>query len=84
MSLFDYRTTNEFIPTGTGECSNCRSQNVEVCTIPEDTALCRHCWENETTVCGVCGQMWLSDAIEFFYDEDSDTLVCQYCHEEQE
>jgi hypothetical protein len=71
----------DFEVHGIGECENCHKEDVEICIIPDYMNLCKSCFEDETTLCSVCGQLWISDAIDFYEDEDGNP-ICEYCYED--
>ena len=76
-----YREQPKFESTGFGECDNCFTPDVDV-SHDAGIALCKYCWENETTRCGICGDVYVSDSLEFYLDEKNDILICEYCYED--
>lgn len=64
-----------------GTCEYCGAEDEELCVIPGYLSVCRFCFENEMTLCDVCGQLWAPDAVEFT-DLPDGKIVCEYCLEE--
>lgn len=79
-----YRDYKPFMAESVGKCSNCHRDNVDINISFLETAICKYCWENEVTRCNVCGEYYISDYIEFVYDEENDILMCEYCAEDIE
>lgn len=78
-----YREHPEFEVTGFGNCDNCFTEKVDLCH-HAGIGLCKYCWENEATICNICGEVYVSDSIDFHYDEENDILICEYCHEDMQ
>ena len=72
----------EFIPEGIGKCENCPADNVEINISIMGFPICKHCCEDELTVCSVCGEIYISDSMDFLYDEETDSIICEYCQDE--
>ena len=74
-------TMPDFIAHLHGQCDNCGDEDVDLFCVPGYMNLCQYCLENEADICDECGQIWLSDAVEFTETEDG-RMVCEYCMEE--
>lgn len=73
----------KFHADGRGKCEICGEEDVEVCVIPEYISVCRSCFENDMTLCEVCGQLWEDGAVDFTELPDG-RLACEYCTEDME
>lgn len=73
-----YSEYPSFVVQGHGECEYCGSKDVDLYCIQDYMWLCQDCLENEVTLCEECGELWISDAVEFYEAKDG-RLVCEYC-----
>ena len=69
-----------FVAHYRGQCEYCRTENVDLCVIPDYMAVCQDCFENEMCQCDVCGRLL---APEFGFEELPDgRMVCEDCMDE--
>lgn len=66
-----------------GKCELCGDEDVDLCIIPDYISVCQHCFENEMTMCDVCGQLWADAYVEFTELPDG-RLACESCMEDME
>ena len=71
----------EFTVQEHGKCELCGEEDVDLCCIPDYMWVCQDCFDNDFTMCDVCGQLWVDGAIEFTYLDDG-RCVCEYCMED--
>ena len=71
----------EFTVWGHGKCEACGAEDVDLHCIPEDYLVCKDCFDNDFTMCDVCGELWRDDVMEFTYLDDG-RCVCEYCMED--
>lgn len=64
-------------------CYHCGCLTDDIYTTADDYDLCQHCYENETSGCEECGDVYyLEDRVE--YDDDEDRYLCYRCVEAKE
>ena len=73
----------DFVAHMNGKCDLCGEENADLYCIDGYMNLCRHCFENEVDICDECGQIWVSNEVEFTETDDG-RMICEYCMEELE